>query len=414
MIKMDYQKTVLNNGITVITEEMNSVRSVSIGIWVKIGGRFERISEHGLAHFLEHMIFKGTRKRTPLQIVRGIESLGGNINAFTSKELTCYFASTLDIHLNKTIQILADIICNSTFPEKEINKEKMVIMEEINSVKDTPEEYIFDIFQEKLFPDNPLGRSILGNEKTVPRFRRSKIIDFWQKHYISDKIIISAAGKLNHNRLIKVIDKYFVNQNHIDKDKLPKTKKNNISKSKTFIIDMPINQAHLCIGSDSVSYTANEKIPLLILNAYLGDGMSSRLFQLMREKLGFAYSVYSFTDFFSDTGIFGVYIGMDVKKIDAVLRILRKEFLSLLKHPIQQSTLNRIKNRLKGNIVLGMESTSHRMSRMAKNEIYYGRFIPIDSLLSSIDAITVDDVLSIAQKIIRPDDFINVIFHPSN
>ncbi len=406
-----YEKTILDNGISIISERIDSVRSVSIGIWVKTGSRAENVSENGIAHFLEHMVFKGTKKRSPLKIAQSMESLGGSLNAFTGKEVTCFFANALDTHLKNAVEVLADIVCNSTFPQKEINREKQVVLEEIKSIKDTPEEYVFDVFHEKLFPNSSLGKPILGSEKIIDSMDRSRVLSFWNDNYFGQNIIVSAAGLLNHSNLVKLVDKYFSfsNGSHARPVKAAKS-----ASAKAYYLDQPISQAHLCTGGESISYKSEDRFPLMILNTYLGGGMSSRLFQQVREKRGLAYSVYSFLDFYSDVGLFGIYAGTDHQKLDIIQSLLKDELHRVSIEPLKKSTLSKLKNQLKGNLVLMLESSSRRMSRLAKNEIYFGDYVSLDKLIKSIDQVQQEDIISIAQKVLRPDDFITVILNPSN
>jgi predicted Zn-dependent peptidase len=357
-------------------------------------------------------MFKGTKKRTPLKIAQGLESVGGTLNAFTAKENTCYFANTLDIHLERAIELLADMICNSVFPSKEIPKEKMVILEEIKSVKDTPEEYIFDLFQERIFPEHALGKSILGTEENIISFDRNKLFNFWQYFYNPENIVISVAGHFDQSKLTHSINKHF---NFTTKSQSIKPVfTNSYAVDKTFYIDQPINQAHLCMGTGTnIPFYSQDRFPLLVLNTYLGGGMSSRLFQILREKRGLAYSVYSFTDFYYDVGVFGLYVGTDKAKLKYVLDTVDRELRTLLEVPLSTAKINRVKNQLKGNVILGLESMSRRMSRLAKNELYLGDYLSIDTLIDNIDKVTSEDVFAIAQKVIRPDKFINVILKPS-
>ena len=407
--KNNFEKTVLENGVTVISEKIDSVRSIAIGVWVKSGSRVEKTSQSGTAHFLEHMIFKGTKKRSPLKIAQSLESLGGHLNAFTGKEVTCYFGNALDNHLKNAVEVLADIVCHSTFPEKEIERERTVILEEIKSTKDTPEDYVFDIFQEKVFPKSSLGRPILGEEEIINNMQRDDVFSFWQKNYSGQNVIISAAGNLRHEKLLMLVEKYFDfngNQTHNIK-KSVKT-----ATGKTYYIDQPISQAHLCMGGESIPYMSEDRFPLMILNTYLGGGMSSRLFQQIREKRGLAYSVYSFLDFYSDVGLFGIYAGTDPQNLDILQNVLKVELQRVVEEPIKKGVLNKIKNQLKGNLVLALESTSRRMSRLAKNEIYFGNYIGLDSLIERIDNVHESDVLAVAQKVIKPEDFITVTLCP--
>jgi predicted Zn-dependent peptidase len=409
--KNNFEKTILDNGITVISERIESVRSIAVGVWVKSGSRAEKSSENGTAHFLEHMIFKGTHKRSPLKIAQSLESLGGHLNAFTGKEVTCYFGNALDSHLKNTVEVLADIVCNSTFPEKEIGRERTVIIEEIKSTKDTPEDYVFDIFQEKMFPKSSLGRPILGEEKIIKKIQRDDVLSFWKKNYAGKNVIISAAGNLKHDKLLKLVDKYF----RFNGNQIPKTPKAAVTaQGSTHHIDQPINQAHLCMGGESLPYISKDRFPLMILNTYLGGGMSSRLFQQIREKRGLAYSIYSFLDFYSDVGLFGIYAGTDSQNLDILQNILRDELKRVVENPIKKSDLSKIKNQLKGNLVLALESTSRRMSRLAKNEIYFEDYIGLDALIAGIDEVDESNVQAVAQKVIKPDDFTTVVLRPKH
>ena len=411
MKKTIFNKSVLPSGLTVISEQIETVRSVSIGVWIKTGSRFEKMKTNGIAHFLEHMIFKGTKRRSALKIAQSLEVLGGSLNAFTGKEVTCYYAQSLDIHLKHAIDVLSDMLCNSIFSEKEIAKEKMVILEEIKAVKDTPEDYIFDIFQEKLFPNCTLGNPILGTEESISEISKDELISYWQNFYSASNTIISVAGNVKHDKLVQLIEKYF---------NLPETRKNikssHVNKAEyiSYDIHQPINQAHLCMGSIGIPYTSKMRYPLLVLNTYLGGGMSSRLFQKLREKNGLAYSVYSFLDFYKDTGVFGVYIGTDENKFGKAKKMLIHELQSANQKPIRECTLKNLKNQLKGNIVLGLESTSRRMSQLAKNEIYLGKNIGIDDIINNIDNVTSEEILNAAQQIIRTDQFTSVLLHNKN
>jgi predicted Zn-dependent peptidase len=406
-----YKKTTLDNGITVISEHIESVRSVSIGIWIKTGSRAERRLENGIAHFLEHMVFKGTKNRSPLKIAQSMESLGGSLNAFTGKEVTCFFANALDTHLKNAVEILADMVCNSTFPQKEIGREKQVVLEEIKSIKDTPEEYVFDIFHEKLFPDSALGRPILGSEKIIGRMDRSQVLSFWKDNYSGKNIIVSAAGSLDHSKLVSLVDKFFSFSNGYHHKPVKKAKS---AAAQAYNLKQPISQAHICTGCESISYKSDERFPLMILNTYLGGGMSSRLFQQVREKRGLAYSVYSFLDFYSDVGLFGIYAGTDHQKLDLIQDLLKDELRRVSTEPLKKNTLSKLKNQLKGNLVLALESSSRRMSRLAKNEIYFGEYVSLDTLISGIDDVQQEDIIRIAQKVFRPDDFVTVILNPLN
>lgn len=399
------QKTVLSNGLTVLSEEIPTVRSVAFGVWVKTGSRYESLRENGIAHFIEHLVFKGTKKRSALQIARSLEDLGGNLNAYTSKEITNFYAIALDRHLSTCVNVIADLVCNPLFREKDIEKEKQVVLEEINTVKDTPEEYIFDLFQEKLFPSHPLGSPILGTEERVTAFTRNDILAFWEKYYGPNNMIVAAAGHLQHDKLIHLIEKYFRLENNAQRVTLKKPEP-----AHGIRVDLKesFNQAHIVAGIDSVNYASPDRYALIALNAYLGGGMSSRLFQSIREHHGLAYTVYSAVDFFKDTGIFSVYLGTDARNRQKAVQLLFKEIEKITENPIRKSDMVRLREQLKGSLLLGLESTSHRMSRLAKNEIYFGRQIPISETIKNVDTLSADQLLELAKRLFKIDKF-NII-----
>ncbi len=404
------KRTVLDNGLTVISESIPSVRSLSIGVWLKTGSRSEDIANNGIAHFIEHMVFKGTKKRSALKIAQSLEDLGGSLNAYTSKEITCFFTHTLDTQLSISINVLSDMVCNSLFREKDIEKERMVVLEEISSVKDTPEEYIFDLFQEKLYPGQSIGYPILGTPETVSKFDRSAIEKFWSENYQPENIIISAAGNVNHDKLIKQVEQNF----HFNEN-TGRTGFHQPEAVTGFNIDVPesFNQSHICIGLEGMSYHAKNRFELIALNTYLGGGMSSRLFQVVREKNALAYSVYSMLDFYSDTGVMSIYLGTDKRHQERAIDMLYKEIDRVNNKPLSGNMVHKLKEQLKGSYVLSLESISRRMSRLAKNEISYRRQIPLDEVLSSIDRINPESMIEVARKIFVTDNFNILKLSPS-
>lgn len=409
MVYSQYRKTVSDDGLTIISEHIPSVRSVSIGVWVKTGTRFENKANNGAAHFLEHMMFKGTKRRSPRQIARSLESVGGHLNAFTSKEYTCYYAEILDEHLLKAVNLFSDMLCNSTLPEKELEKERSVILDEIQSLEDTPDDLIQDVFVEKMFQDHPLGFSILGTEDSLTNMNRENLLGFYEENYISRRIVVAAAGNVDHDKLVNLSAKKFRfvsgNQNgHIE---APQTfGVGEIKEQKS------IGQTHICMGVPSFPYHHPDRYAMLVLNTLMGGGMSSRLFQNIRERYGVAYSIYSFLDFYFDSGIFGVYLGTDKRNLKKALKLLEGEFERLKKKPIPEREFNEAKAQLKGNLVLGMESTANRMARLAKMEIYNGSFQEIDEIIDQIDSVDREKVWEISQEIFHKDKFLQVIFEP--
>ena len=409
MIYQEYQKTNLPNGLTVVSEYIPYVRSISLGVWIRTGTRYEDKSNNGVAHFLEHMMFKGTRRRTPRKIVRDIESLGGQINAFTSKEQTCYHVEILDEHLPKAIDVLADMLCHSEFPAKEIEKERSVILDEIQSLEDAPDEMTHELFVEKLYPENALGYPILGTKETVSGISKDDVVDFFQTQYAAGNIVIAAAGHLDHDSLLKLVEKKF--DFPLGKaQKMPEVPQQ--FSNGEFILEKPIHQAHICMGVPAYHFGHQKKYDLMLMNAVLGGGMGSRLFQNIRERHGIAYGIYSFFDFYFDTGLFGVYLGTDKKNISNVIKLLGKEFKRLKDKPVSKKELSEAKSQLKGNIVLGLESTAARMNRLAMMEMYLDNFKTIDAVIEKIDQVTSESIIETSGELLNPDRLLTVMFMP--
>ncbi|HOJ95179.1 MAG TPA: pitrilysin family protein, partial [Fervidobacterium nodosum] len=373
------------------SEEIPYVRSVSIGVWISVGSRDENEKNNGVTHLIEHMVFKGTKKRTARMIAQSLESVGGYLNAFTSKEHTCYYARVLDEHIEKAVDVLSDLILHPEFDKDELEKEKAIILEEIKNYEDEPDEIIHDEFEKLLFNPHPLGYNILGTRESLENLNKKEIENYKKIHYSSDNIIICAAGNIPHQKLVDLSYKYF---GELKKTKngykrvSPKVKK----KAEVLKIEKPIQQAHLCYGSYAFNVSDERRFPLLILNTLLGDGMSSRLYQSVREKKGLAYSVYSFANLLTDIGSFGVYAGIDKCKLDVSLLLIEKELERIKKVPITESELKRTKAQVKGNMVLGLESMSNRMMRLAKSEIYYRKYQSVDSLIEKINKVSIEAV----------------------
>jgi len=404
-----FQKTQLDNGIRVVTEKIPHVRSVSIGIWLIVGSRNETDDNNGVAHFLEHMMFKGTKNRNALEIAESLESVGGHLNAFTGKELTCYYAHILDEHLPIAVDVLADILLNSLFDAEEMEKEKRVILEELSTLEETPEELIHELFLKDLFPQHPLGFSTIGKRENISGFRRGHIFDFIRENYTPKNMVVAAAGNVNHLELVTFIDEKFKNFDNPGISHYQPPSKAYFGKN---IIENGAIQAHLCMGTQSYSYRDSKKFGLLILNTLLGSGMSSRLFQNIREKYGLAYSIYSFTDFLLDTGLFGIYIGTDKLKIDESIRLISAELENLMNEPVPHEELKRTISQLKGNLMLALESTSSRMNRIAKMEIYLQNYFTLDDTLQEIEKVTQEDILTIANELFDNQRLFTTILKP--
>ena len=409
----NYKKTVLSNGVRVISEEIPYVRSLSIGAWVLVGSRDEQEKINGVTHLIEHMVFKGTKKRNVRMIAQSLESVGGYLNAFTSKEHTCYYARVLDEHAEKAIDVISDLILNPLFDTKDLEKEKTVILEELKNCEDEPDEVIHDEFDRALFQPHPLAYNILGTRETLESFKKPIIELYKNKFYTSDNIIISAAGNISHDKLVDLSSKYF-GELKISKNKqkrvLPKPKRNAV----TVNIIKPVQQAHICYGTRSFRINDERRFPLLVLNTILGDGMASRLYQSIRERQALAYSVYSFANLLTDTGTFGVYVGTDKTKINRTISLIKKELETLVKKPISKTELFRTKAQVTGNMVLGLESMSNRMIRLAKGEIYYGKFHTVDSLVEKINRVDSSSIQKVAEDIFDLSKFNLITLLPEN
>ena len=356
------------------------------------------------------MVFKGTKTRSALEIASALEDLGGSLNAYTSKEMTVFYTHTLDQHLPVSVEILSDMVCHSLFRPQDIETERRVVLEEINAVKDTPEEYIFDLFQEKLFLHHPLGYPILGRVETVSKFDGQTVSDFWHSFYQPENMLFCAAGNLNHDELVRLVEKNFT----LPAGKVPK-KTDPPAPQKQFKEQLPqgVHQTHICIGGTGLHYLSPQRYDLIALNTYLGGGMSSRLFQVIREKYGLAYSVYSNADFFRDTGIISFYIGTDPKNEKQAVELLTEEIEKVRSQPLPPQTIQRVKEQLKGSFLLGLEGSNRRMTRLAKNHIYYDRNIPEEEVLDSIESINSDSVLELAQKLFNMRWLNMVTIHPA-
>lgn len=410
---MTVRSSVLPGGIKVLSESIDSVKSITIGAWVKTGSRDESEPQSGITHFLEHMLFKGTERRTAFEIAQSMESVGGYMNAFTSVEHTCYYIRCLDSDLERAMDVLSDMILHSTFPEEEIGKEKKVVLEEMKMYKDSPEDVIFEEFNARLFSQHPLGRPIIGNENSVSSFHRDDLQSYIRLNYQPDNILIAAAGHLNHDELLDLANTYFLSE--VSHSKMDRSRNAFLETgSPTFqdVITRPIEQTHMLIGRRGLSYEHRDRIPLLLANTVLSGGMSSRLHQNIREKYGYCYSVSSFSQSYSDTGLFGVYIGTDKEYTRHVRELIQKEFDQLREHLVPENEWNEVKAQLKGKLLLAQESMNNRMTRLAKSELHYGRFITLDELVKEIDEISREEVRSFSEKFLDFSDYSEVLLLP--
>lgn len=394
------QRSQLPNGIRVVSEHLTSVPSATLGIWVENGSRFERSHQGGISHFLEHLLFKGTDRRTAAQIAEEIDAVGGVLNAFTGKEYTCYYARVLAEHADLAADVLADLFLHSRFDPDEIERERTVVLQEISQVEDTPDDYIHDLFNLRYWPGHPLSLPVCGNNETVRSFQRQDFVDFLGDRYRPDRLIIAAAGNLPHERLLEWVDKEFASLSGATSTvdgAMP------AEQSGVFAHEKPLEQVHLCLGTLGISQIAEERYAAHLLNTALGGGMSSRLFQEVRERRGLAYSVYSFLSSYRDAGYLGVYVGTSPESVREVIDVVLQELRTVVREGLRPAELTRVKNQLKGGMLLGLETSDARMSRLAKNEIFFGRDIPLEEIATSIDATTNEQIVELAGQLIRKE-----------
>ncbi len=389
-------KTLLNNGIIILSKSMPHVRSVSMGVWVNVGARDEKADQSGLSHFIEHMIFKGTKKRSAFQIAREFDAIGGQSNAFTSMEHTCYHARVLDVHLSTMIGILSDVFLNSVFDDKEIELERPVILQEIGMSEDNPEDYAHQLAAENFWGGTPLGRPIIGRRENINGFNRQTLKNFFNHFYKPDKIIIAIAGNIEHDQFVDMIGPAF---EAIPKGNSSIKRKPPRERFQVNIHPKKLEQIHLCLGTKGLSITNDQRFAFSLLNTIIGGNMSSRLFQKIREQSGLAYSVYSYISSFEDTGNFGVYTGVHPDNTSAALKLMIAELNNLRTKAVTDNELKDSKEYIKGNLLLATESVDNQMVRLAQNEFHFGKQISIQSVLDNFQKITPDDILTLASDL---------------
>jgi predicted Zn-dependent peptidase len=391
---MNVRVTTLQNGLRVISDPMPGLETAAVGVWVDTGARHETAEENGISHVLEHMAFKGTAKRSALQIAELIESVGGHLNAYTSRDQTAYFARVLKDDMPLAVDILGDILVHSSFDQMEIAREKEVIVQEIGQTYDTPDDIIFDHLQEISFPDQPIGRSILGTVGKVRGFDRSMIAGYMKSHYLAPRMVLSASGAVDHDKLVKLAEKAF--------DGLSEEGETGMAPAQysggEYREERELEQVHYALSVPGVSYTDDDYYTAQVLSGLLGGGMSSRLFQEIREKRGLCYSVFSFSSSFADTGTFSVYAGTGKEHIGELCHMLTDELLRV-SDGIEQSEVERTKAQLKSSMLMGMESPSSRSEVHARQMLIYGRILPLPEISESIDAVSARDAQTLAGRL---------------
>ncbi len=391
------KKEILSNGLTVITENMPNVRSISLGVWLKKGSRHEKKDENGISHFIEHLLFKGTESKSVHEIALIIDSIGGQIDAFTSKEYTCFYAKVLDEHFPIALELLSDIVLHPKFDAEDIEKERKVIFEEIRMVEDTPDELVYDVFVENFWKGHSLGKPIQGTIKNISGITGRKLLNHFKKSYSSENLLIVAAGRLNHQKIVSMVEEKFRNlpfHNSRITVKPPKPHFSIIKKEKK-----SLEQVHLCLGVEALPENVKERFQLMVLNDVLGGSMSSRLFQKIREERGLVYSIFSSVNSFIDAGFEMVYAATNPRSVKEVVQLIIQELENLKEQYVSEEELKVAKDHLKGSLMLCLENTSSRMSNIAKHEIYFGRHFTLGEMLKGIDDVSAERIRDITKKI---------------
>jgi predicted Zn-dependent peptidase len=395
IMEKNFHKTTLSNGVTVITEKMPHVRSICIGLWVPTGSRFETHEKNGISHFIEHMFFKGTRKRTALDIAVEVDSLGGEMNAFTSREQTAYYIKVLDEHVDRALEILSDIFLDSTLDAEELKRERLVILEEIRMQEDQPEDLVHDVINELIWSGQSLGFPVAGREESVAALNRDVLVEYIREMYSRKGVVVSCAGNVDHEGIVSALSERF---------------RDFSVRPDTLVLDLPhytagtkvlsrdLEQVHLCLALPAVSQSDPDRFAFYVLNTLLGANMSSRLFQEVREKRGLAYSIYSYLAGYSDTGNLTIYAGANRRRIGDVLDIIRQELQKLSRTAVSKEELRRAKEYMKGGLLMSLESSSSVMSRIAKQEIYLGRYQSIDDIVHRVEQVSAEDIQRISTE----------------
>lgn len=398
-----FQKTVLDNGIRIVSQELPGNRSVSLGIWVENGSRHESEPENGISHFIEHLLFKGTERRSAAQIAEEMDAVGGVINAFTSKENTCYYAKVLDENLPLAIDLLSDIFLHSSFDADEIERERSVILQEISQAEDTPDDYVHDLFNLDFFKNHPIGWPICGRQETVNGFRRQDIVSFFKSRYRPERVVVAAAGNIRHSDLVEEMAARLGSIDGTKLEKIPSLRGETMPEmaSGVYPHSKRLEQVHLCLGMAGIHQSHPKRYAGYVLNTLLGGGMSSRLFQEIREKRGKAYSVYSFSSSYKDVGYFGVYAGTSLDATEEVVELITSELKKIAADGITDAELQRTQGQLVGSTMLGLESTDSWMSHVARNEIYFGQSVTTEEICRRLRAISRADVIDLARELFQ-------------
>ncbi|PAB61217.1 M16 family metallopeptidase [Anaeromicrobium sediminis] len=399
-----YRKFKLSNGTRIIMEKIPHVKSISLGIWVNVGSVDETAENNGITHFIEHMLFKGTKNRSAKDIAAAIDDIGGQINAFTGKECTCYYAKVLDSHINIAVDVLSDMVFNSSLDEKDIEKEKNVVLEEISMYEDSPEENAHDLLFKTIYQEDSLGYPILGTRDIISNLTRDKLIEYMEKFYVPENMVISVAGNFDEKYLIDMLEEKIVGTGKKENIHLIKSKNKANFNKEIGVKYKDIEQLHLCIGLESFSMGSENVYPLLVMNTIFGGSMSSRLFQNIREDKGLAYSVFSYPTSYRNSGIFTIYAGINPKQLERVCSSIKEEINLIKNKGLRKEELLKAKEQLKGNYILGLEGTSSRMMGIGKSELLLNRVYTQKEVLDKIDNIEMDHIKKVIDKIFSKDN----------
>ena len=411
MQSLNYEITTLENGIRVITETVNHVQFMSMGFWVGVGSRYESEKQWGITHFIEHMLFKGTEKRTADQISGAVDAVGGQLNAFTSKENTCYYIKTLTEDFPLAVDVLSDMFLNSRFDNEEIAKEREVIIEEIKMYEDTPDDQVHDLMSANLWPDHPLGRAILGTEESIAVFDHDMLKDYMKQYYTGSNIVVSVVGNISHNQVVEAIREVL---GGIPKGEVNQYRIADRAKPGVNCYYKEIAQSQICVAMPGVAKEDDRLFPLSILNTYLGGGMSSRLVKKIREEEGLAYSVYSYNGSYTDTGAFVISVGTRPENCQRVIDIILEELDDVRQNGITKDELDKSFSQLKGSLYMGLETVNSRMNKLGRSMLIYDRVITPEENVDELSKVTLEDVKSLASDMFRRENLQITVLGPVN
>ena len=397
-----YQTVTLDNGVKVLTEDIPHVRSVVVGIWVNVGSRDEEPAQAGISHFIEHMMFKGTEKRSARDIAEELDAVGGQLNAFTTKEYTCYYARVLDKHFDLALDVLFDMLFNSRFAAADIDRERNVILEEVKMYEDTPDELVHDVFATTIWHGHALGRPIIGTAEVIGSLTREDILQYYRRHYVPENMVVAVAGQIEHARVVEKIRSAFAGRRG---SAAPRTLVRPQPRPEVTCRTKDTEQVHLCLGVPGLPLDDERIYVFQLVNTILGGGLSSRLFQEIREQRGLVYSVYSYHSSYHDAGLFGIYAGLSKQNVAPALELIFKEIRDIQQNGVNEQELRRAKEQLIGNLWLSLESVSTRMSRLGKSQLYLGKIQTPEEIVARVEKVTGEEIKVLAGEMLRPELF---------